>query len=137
MNDPLKSLPGYLLRRVSNALQDEFTAKLSALNLRPSDASIMVLIDANPEITPSALGHMLGIQRANMVPIIARLENKGLILRTALDGRSYGMSFTKEGKAIHTQVKQAIKSHEDSILARIPKEHQDIFLSSLEVLWPE
>lgn len=135
MIDPLKSLPGYLLRRVSNSLRDELSKQLSELGLRPSEASILLLIQANAEITPSALGQMLGIKRANMVPIIARLERKDLVLRTALDGRSYGMSLTPLGKKTHAKVNDVIKSHEDDIIARIPKEDQEHFVSALKSLW--
>jgi hypothetical protein len=46
----------------------EFSALLHPLNLRPTDASMLVLIGANPGITQSALGQAMGVQRANMAP---------------------------------------------------------------------
>lgn len=135
MNDPLDTLPGYLLRRVSNSLHDEFSAMLSKIGLRASDASALFLIEANPKITPSALGQLLGIQRANMVPIIARLEKEGLTRRVALDGRSYGMSFTAKGQKTYTQVHSIIQEHEANILNRIPAKSREHFAAGLKALW--
>lgn len=137
MNNPLNALPGYLMRRASNALQDEFVALLSALGLRASDASTLFLIEANPDITPSALGNLLGIQRANMVPIVARLEKANLIQRVPLDGRSYGVNFTSEGQDMYKKVNHVIKQHEAEIISRIPPESREHFVAALEALWPE
>jgi DNA-binding MarR family transcriptional regulator len=135
MNDPLNILPGYLLRRISNALHEDFSAQLSHIGLRPSDASALFLIEANPKITPSALGQILGIKRANMVPIIARLEKQGLTQRVAIDGRSYGLSFTTQGQEAYRKVKRTIKQHEDNILDRVPEKSRTHFVKALEALW--
>lgn len=137
MNNPLNALPGYLLRRSSNALQDEFSTLLAELELRASDASTLFLVGANPDITPSAIGTLLGIQRANMVPIIGRLEKKGLIRRVALDGRSYGVNFTEAGREMYEKVNQIISQHEADILSRIPAESRKHFIAALKTLWPE
>jgi hypothetical protein len=68
MDDVLADLPGYSLRRASAAMSAEFSALLHPLNLRPTDASMLVLNGANPAITQSALGQAMGVQRANMAP---------------------------------------------------------------------
>ncbi|MEQ1640280.1 MAG: MarR family transcriptional regulator, partial [Novosphingobium sp.] len=72
MKDPLLDLPGYSLRRAAAAVMGEFVARLEPLGLRLSDVSALLLVGANPGVTASQLGRMLDIQRANMVPMIAR-----------------------------------------------------------------
>lgn len=135
MNHSLNTLPGYLLRRVSAALYDEFSELLQDIGFRPAEASVLFLIEANPEITPSALGKLLGIQRANMVPIIARLEKKGLTRRVKLDGRSYGMCFTDKGREAYAKIHGIINEHEENILSRIPERSRKHFAIALQALW--
>jgi len=135
MIDVLADLPGYLLRRASASMLAEFTEKLSPLKLRPTDASTLVLIRENPNITPSALGQLLGIQRANMVPLVAHLEKIGWVERVAIDGRSFGLNLTLEGEDICKQVKCVIEQYEQSLMARIPETHRDHLMPALKALW--
>lgn len=135
MKDVLAELPGYSLRRASSVLQAEFSNLLSPLGLRPTDASMLVLIEANPSITPSALGQALGVQRANMVPLVAKLEQAGYVSRVPVDGRSFGLTLTKPGTEICDQVKTAIKIHQRQIIERIPEMHRDHLIPALNALW--
>lgn len=113
----------------------DFTALLSPLNLRPIDASMLVLVEANPGITLSALGQLLAVQRANMVPIVARLEEYGYISRIALDGRSFGLTLTDSGRKTCTKVSKAIETHEQQIMRRIPDAHREYLVPALKALW--
>ncbi|MFM9851199.1 MAG: MarR family winged helix-turn-helix transcriptional regulator [Sphingomonadaceae bacterium] len=135
MDDVLASLPGYALRRASTAMQLEFAALLAPLGLRPSDASILVLIDANPGMSPGAIGQALGIQRANMVPLVARLETSGYLTRVEVDGRSFGLNLSHAGEHICRQVKDAMAEHQRLIFERIPPQHRDHLIPALKALW--
>ena len=99
MHDPLVSFPGYALRRAANATAAELAARLAGVGLRQSDVSLLMLVAANPGTTSSALGRQLDIQRANMVPILKRLEDGGLIARAPIDGKSQGLALTDAGRA--------------------------------------
>jgi DNA-binding MarR family transcriptional regulator len=135
MDDVLADLPGYSLRRASAAISAEFSALLQPLGLRPTDASMLVLIEANPGITQSALGQNLGVQRANMVPLVSRLEECGYISRVAVDGRSFGLKLTTPGIQICSKVKKAIEIHQQQIIARIPEMHREHIVPALKALW--
>jgi DNA-binding MarR family transcriptional regulator len=135
MNDVLADLPGYSLRRASTAMQLEFSALLQPLGLRPTDASILVLIKANPGITQSALGQAMGVQRANMAPLIARLEECGYLARIEVDGRSFGLELTPSGAHISGQVQDAIAMHQQRIFERIPELHREHLVPALKALW--
>jgi DNA-binding MarR family transcriptional regulator len=135
MDDALENLPGYALRRASAVTQAEFSALLHPLNLRPTEASMLVLIGANPGITQSALGQAMGIQRANMAPLVARLEETGYLGRIAVDGRSFGLQLTESGSQVFGQVKDAIAMHQQKILGRIPEAHREHLLPALKALW--
>jgi DNA-binding MarR family transcriptional regulator len=135
MHDPLPDLPGYALRRAANATAAELTARLAPLELRQSDVSVMILIAENPGVTASAIGRQLDIQRANMVPLLKRLEDAGLIERLPLDGKSLGLELTDVGRAKLVDARAVIDTFEAGLLQRIPAEHRAHLLPALEALW--
>ena len=135
MSDFLENLPGYNLRRASNAVLGELNEGLSELDFRPTDASMLITIESNPMITPSDLGRMLGIQRANMVPMVTRLEKRDAIRRVKLDGRSFGLQLTPRGTELCEQAKAILVTYEERFLSRVPAEHRDHLLPALRALW--
>lgn len=135
MRDPLPALPGYALRRAANATAAELSARLAALELRQAEASALILMDANPHITASALGRALDIQRANMVPLLKRLEDAGLIVRSPLDRKSQGLALTPAGRDRMQAARAVIDRFERELLERIPAEHRDHLLPALNALW--
>ena len=135
MRDPLPSYPGYALRRAANATAAELAGRLAPLGLRQSDASVLILVAANPGVTASALGRALDIQRANMVPLLKRLEEAGLIARTALDGKSRGLDVTPAGRERLAEARAVVEAFEAELIARVPPEHRAHLLPALEALW--
>lgn len=135
MDDPLSAYPGYVLRRAANSTAADLAGRLAKLDLRQSDASVLMLIGANPGVTASAIGRELDIQRANMVPLLNRLEEAGLIERSPLDGKSQGLDLTPAGRAKLSDARAVIETFETEMIARIPAEHRPHLLPALEALW--
>lgn len=135
MHDPLPRYPGYALRRAANAMAAELARRLDAVGLRQVDASVLILIGANPDVTASALGRQLDIQRANMVPLLKGLEDAGYLQRNPLDGKSQGLMLTATGEAAMAQARDLIEAFEAELLARIPRQHRDHLLPALHALW--
>jgi DNA-binding MarR family transcriptional regulator len=133
--DPLKDLPGYALRRASSAAMQKLARTLSELDLRPTEASVLLVIEANPNITQSEIGRMLDIAGANMAPLIGRLEKRELLQRQPVDGRSHGLQLTPRGRALNVRAKKLMQAHEEALLAKIPASHRDVFLTTLHALW--
>lgn len=133
MHDPLPSFPGYALRRAANATAAELAARLGEVGLRQSDVSVLMLISANPGVTASAIGRQLDIQRANMVPVLKRLE--GLIDRVPIDGKSQGLELSETGRARLGEARAVVEGFEAELLARVPPEHRAHLLPALEALW--
>ena len=135
MRDPLPSFPGYALRRAANATAAELSARLAELGLRQSDVSVLILIAENPGVTASAIGRALDIQRANMVPLLNRLEDARLIERAPIDRKSLGLDLTEPGRELLARARQVVESFEGELLARVPPEHRPHLLPALEALW--
>ena len=135
MADFLSFLPGYHLRRAANLVVAELGEALAPLDLRLTDAAMLVTIADRPRITPSDLGKVLGIQRANMVPMVARMEERGVVARSPIDGRSFGLELTVQGTALCGEVHEIMTTFEQRLLERVPPEHRDHLLPALEALW--
>jgi DNA-binding MarR family transcriptional regulator len=135
MHDPLSEYPGYVLRRASSAMMAAFARDMEGLGLRTVDATILQILQENPGISQSALGRMLDIQRANMTPIAARLEARGLVQRSPSDGRSLGLELSAEGKILAHQVRERVEAFEADVLASVPSEHRGHILPALQSIW--
>lgn len=96
--DPVGPRLGYMLRRASAVMMAHLGASLAPLDLRPVEATILLLIGANPNCSQSDLGRLLGIKRANMVPLIAGLVAKQMISKSVGGGRSHALSLTAAGE---------------------------------------
>ncbi len=133
--DPLRTLPGYVLRRASVAAVAELNERLRALALRHADVALLMLIEASPGLTQSQAGRVLDIQRANMVPFIARLESRGLVARRQVDGRSQALDLTNSGRILLAKARRIVTAHEVALLHRVPKRLRAMVLPVLTALW--
>ena len=140
MTDPksgarLEQFPGYVLRRAANAMMSELAARLAPLNLRISEASVLVLVGERQDLTSAEIGKALDIQRANMVPLLGRLADARLIERRPINGRSVAIVLTEHGFSRLAQARPIIEAFESDLLARIPQKHRDHFMPALCALW--
>lgn len=132
---PLATFPGYALRRAAHAMTAELTRRLDEHDIRMVEATVLILIGEKPGVTSSSIGRSLDIQRANMVPLLKRLEDGGYIERAPIDGKSQGISITKAGEAKLESVLKTINGFEAELLERVPPEHRDHLLPALNALW--
>lgn len=132
--NPLETLIGYRLRRASADAMAALARELNKLGLRPTEASALVLISVNDGMTQSDIGRILGIQRANMAPLTAGLERKGLITRRRMDGRSQSLVVSDDGATTATRVHAAMKKHDQHLVGQVPEAARSGFVYALGVL---
>ena len=135
--DPLENYPGYALRRASAATMARLARRVAALELRVTEASVLMVIDVNPNITQRDIGQMLAIASANMAPLVSRLADRELVDRQPVDGRSHGLVLTNMGRSVVAKVKKAVAKHEEELLSKIPPAQRKSFLAVLRTLWSE
>lgn len=133
--DPMPELPGYALRRAHTCVAAELAGRLAALDLRQAEASVLILVGANPGVTAAALGRQLDIQRANMVPLLKRLDEAELIERQPIDGKSQGLKLSGAGVERMRAARAIIDVFEGEVLARVPAEHRAHLVPALNALW--
>jgi DNA-binding MarR family transcriptional regulator len=133
--EPFDSLIGYHLRRLSVLAMQDFTKALAPLMLKPADASILFTLAAHSGSTQSGMGRFLGIRRANMAPLIGALLDRGLIERTAVDGRSQSLRLSAAGRALQRQAWKAAALHEEQLFGALSVEARAALIDLLRGLW--
>jgi DNA-binding MarR family transcriptional regulator len=133
--DPFGSLLGYHLRRASVAVMADLAAALAPLELSPVEASVLFVIGAAGGVTQAEIGRRLGIARANMAPLMARLIQTGLVGREAVDGRSQALTLTPGGRAIHDHARAAARAHEARLFGGFTSAERAKILVRLRELW--
>jgi DNA-binding MarR family transcriptional regulator len=137
MIDPMSDYPGYLLRRASALGMARLAKHLKTLHLNPTDATVLNVIDANPNSKQSEIGRMLDIARANMAPLISRLAERDLIERQPVDGRSHGLVLSRAGRALIPRIKSAFAEHEQALMKAIPASQRRAFVAALRAMLKE
>jgi DNA-binding MarR family transcriptional regulator len=117
---PLAHMTGYVLRRAQLAVFDEVIRNFAQLNLRPSQYSVLLVLQHSPGLKQSDVAAALGIQRANFVALFDGLERRGLAQRLPApnDRRSYALYLTEAGSEL---LKRANKI-QDEMEARLTEQ---------------
>lgn len=131
LKNPLEKRLGYQLRRASVLMMAALTDRLADLALKPVEASILILIQANPAITQTEIGRVLAIQRANMVPLVAGLMERKLIGRQAADGRSHALHLTPAGRLLTAKAETAMLDHENRFFGEFSAGDRERLLAQL------
>jgi DNA-binding MarR family transcriptional regulator len=132
--NPLEAHLGYQLRRASVLAMADLGTRLAPTGLRPTDAAVLLVIRANSGCQQGAVGELLGIKPANMVPLIARLMKQGLVDRAKADGRSHALSLSAAGRARVAAVNQLLERHESAMQSRLDRQSRDSLLAFLATL---
>jgi DNA-binding MarR family transcriptional regulator len=129
----LDSLVGYRLRRASGRMMSDFATSMSPLQLRPVLFAMLCVIRANPGIIQMGLGAELGIQRANLVPLVNELSARGLVERRPApnDRRAFALHLTPQGEALLEKAEAMVSAHEDRMLSALTKSERTKLLELL------
>lgn len=130
----LTGLPGYALRRAANAMMADLAGRLAGIDLRISDSAVLQVIGERTDMTSSEIGKVLEIQRANMAPLLDRLERARLIRREPIDRRSQAVVLTQHGLEQLATIRRVVLEFEEDLMARIPARHRPHFLPALRAL---
>ena len=137
MIDPLIGYPGYMLRRASNLAMARLAKRLRPLQLSPTEATVLNVIDTNPNAKQSEIGRLLDIASANMAPMISRLVKRELIERQPVDGRSHGLVLSRSGRTLAARCKAVFVENDQHLTDKMSAVQQRHFVSALEALMVE
>jgi DNA-binding MarR family transcriptional regulator len=134
MFEELDGLLGYRLRRAQGAMHRDYMATLSGLELTQKQAATLWLINANPGVSQVSVAEALDMDRATMMAVTDRLEDRGFLLRkrSTVDRRRQELYLTPAGQGTLRKAKTRIAEHEDRFKKLFKPAELAALLSALE-----
>ncbi|BCH08968.1 hypothetical protein MesoLj131c_32260 [Mesorhizobium sp. 131-3-5] len=138
-DDALDAQIGYNLKRASAFALNDFAVELTEAGLRPVTYGMLALIDERPGIRAAELCRLLGMKSANMAPLLAELEERGLVERDdhAEDRRVRMLTLTPAARQAMPGWRRQVRRHEDRFLQRLTKKERATLLRLLRLIWTE
>jgi DNA-binding MarR family transcriptional regulator len=106
----LDELLGYAIRRAQVAMFLAFHAATRRQDITPPRFTALVIVGANPGISQTALGNVLGIARSGAMALTDWFEARELIARrrSPNDGRAWGLHLTARGERMVRRMKRNV-----------------------------
>lgn len=125
---------GYNLRHAHGVQKQRFAAVFGPLGIRPVTLSVLGTIYENPGITQAELGKKLRIKRANIVPVMAELEGRGLIVRRPSDNdrRAHVVALTPAGTKLTVKLLDLHRRLEEDLARALGERERDQLLELLK-----
>lgn len=133
----LDDLIGYALRRAQIQVFQHLVEKLNTYDLRPAQFSALAIIARNPGPTQAELAKALAIEPPQVVPMVNKLEERGLALRVRCkpDKRSYGLFLSKAGEALLKELQDVAASSDQEATANLSAEERGQLLGLLRKVY--
>ena len=130
----LDSLLGYLLRRAQGAMHRDFLAAVSDFGLTQKQAAALWLIQANGGVSQVEVAAALGMDRATMMAVTDRLEDRGFVTRkrSSVDRRRQELYLTPLGQSTLRKCKARIAEHEEKFRAMFSASELAALLDALK-----
>lgn len=108
--DVLDELLGYSLRRAQVAMFVAFDKATRGMGVTPPRFTALVIIGANPGISQTDLGRVLGIARSGAMLLADWFVRRGLVERRRRpnDGRAWGLHLSREGERFTARLKRRV-----------------------------
>jgi len=134
---PLPGLIGYQLRLAQRAIFADFAETVGAQGISPGLFGVLVLIEANPGLKQQRLAEAAHLDRSSLVPVIDKLEARGLVERRATDRRSNGLHLTAQGATLVRTLRRRVLQHERRVTAGLSAREQKELVRLLGRILPD
>jgi DNA-binding MarR family transcriptional regulator len=126
---------GYALRRAQLASFKGFQQVFGESGITPAQYSALLVIELNPGLRQNQVSDALAIKRANFVGLIDKLEERGLVERTAAaDRRSYALHLTTQGRKFMASLHSLNLVLEERLGASLSAEQRRLLLDALNAI---
>jgi DNA-binding MarR family transcriptional regulator len=111
----MDGLLGYQLRRAQGAMHRDFMASVAEFALTQKQMATLWLIQANAGVSQAEVAAALDMDRATMMSVTDRLEDRGLVTRkrSTVDRRRQELYLTPAGQSTLRKCKARIAEHEE------------------------
>ncbi|HEY7670775.1 MAG TPA: MarR family transcriptional regulator [Gammaproteobacteria bacterium] len=134
--EELDELLGYRLRRAQGAMHRDYMAAVAGLDLTQKQTATLWLIKGNAGVSQVSLAAALGMDRATMMSVVDRLEERGLVIRkrSNTDRRRQKLYLTPAGQNMLRKVKARIAKHEERLKLLFTAAELSALLAALQKL---
>ena len=131
--ETLAERPGFLVRRMHQIHLALFAEECAGFDITPVQYSILTVAGAQPGLDQAQLAYEVGVDRATLANVVARLESKHLIKRSpsTSDKRVKLVSLTARGAVLLDKMLLPVQRAHDRTIAALPAAEQSVFLKLL------
>lgn len=132
----LHHLFGFMSSLADTKLRKAFFKHMAPLNLRPVEFTILVLLQTNELVTQKKLCQAIDSPAPNLVVILDRLRERGLIarLRSEEDRREQHLTLTDTGNALVTEARVIAETMENEVVQVLTPGEQMMLFELLDKL---
>ena len=129
----LQQTPGFMIRILQLQNFEAFYPYFEALKLSPLEYAILVTVRDNRAVTQSELAAVLKMQLPNLVKILSRMEETGVLKRkrSTRDKRAVELSLSAAGERRADEASRLGQSFNAQTLSALSKAEQAAFLQML------
>jgi DNA-binding MarR family transcriptional regulator len=126
---------GYRIRRAQLWVFKDVSRRLAPFDLSPAQFSVLAVVDANPGINQLAIASALDIERAGLGRLVDRLEQQGMVTRTAsvVHPRYYVLHLTAAGAKLLDRVRPVIVESEKALAEKLGSNAHQGMLQTLSI----
>jgi DNA-binding MarR family transcriptional regulator len=131
---PLAGIAGFHLARAALTTQDSFQRHIAAaFDLSKVEFSLLMLVMANPGVTPKRLARALSVTAPKLTLLLDGLQARGLIKRerNAADGRSQHVMLTDRGRKLARDTAEAAEPMERELLTQLSRAEHAMLIELL------
>jgi DNA-binding MarR family transcriptional regulator len=125
----------YLVKRLETLIRVRLEAELQDLALTPGQYTTLSVVNVGP-ISSADLARRVGITPQSMSEVIATLERKGLIVRTARDDnrRIADVALTAAGESLLHLAEERVDIVEGDLLRALSPHEEAVLRGTLEAI---
>ena len=129
----LQQTPGFMIRILQLQNFEAFYPYFDALKLSPLEYAILVAVRDNKTVTQSELASVLKMQLPNLVKILSRMEETGVLKRrrSTRDRRAVELSLSAAGERRADEASRLGERFNAQTLSALSKPEQAAFLQML------
>jgi DNA-binding MarR family transcriptional regulator len=131
---PLAGIAGFHLARAAVTAQHHFQRHIAtAFKLNKVEFSLLMLIMANPGVTPKRLARALAVTAPKLTLLLDGLQSRRLIQRqrNAADGRSQHVMLTDSGRKLARNATAAAEPMERELLGQLSRAEHAMLIELL------
>lgn len=127
---------GFPVRLVQVEIFKDFALAMGELGVTPATFSVMEVLRANPGITQSKLAAIVKLDRSSVVPLLDKLEKRGIVSRHAstTDRRHNHLYLTDEGAQLLAQAAERVRIHDERFNAPLSPQERKTLIALLSKL---